>query len=458
VQSRIWAKNALTPSGWQSHVLVDIDATGKIVSLQNSVGNPPHDAQQVEVLLPAMANLHSHAFQRAMAGLAERSAGTGQDSFWSWRDWMYRFLQILQPEDLQAIAAMVQMQMLQAGFAAVAEFHYLHHQTGGQPYECPAEMSQRIMAAAAESGIGLTLLPVLYQVGGCDGRPLAGGQLRFGCQVEQYLELHREGAKFLNLLPPDCRIGVAPHSLRATTVEGLQQAVELAATDPIHLHLAEQVAEVEELIACRGRRPVEWLFDHFNPTNQWCLIHCTQLLPHEITSIAQSQAVVGLCPITEANLGDGIFPAVEFLRQGGRWGIGSDSNVRISLTEELRILEYSQRLRDRNRLVIAAPEFSNGRVLYQSALAGGSQALGRESGSLTVGNWADLVSLSLDRLDPIQTVDDQLLDRWIFVNGDQGVDRVWSAGRLLVQGGIHIHRETIEQKYRQTIRGLLNRL
>lgn len=458
MQSRIWAKTALTPAGWQSDLLVEIDAAGKISSLQPHVVSPPEHALQVELLLPAAANLHSHAFQRAMAGLAERPGGSGEDSFWTWRDWMFRFLEVLQPDDVRAIAAMVQMQMLQAGYAAMAEFHYLHHQPGGQPYACLAELSQQIMAAADETGIGLTLLPVLYQVGGCDGRPLQGGQQRFGCRPDQFGELYRQAAEMMKALPADCRIGVAPHSLRATTAEGLREAVELAETNPIHLHLAEQIGEVDEVLTWRKQRPVEWLYDHFNPDQQWCLIHCTQALPHEIAKIAQSQAVVGLCPITEANLGDGIFPASLLLQQGGRWGIGSDSNIRISLTEELRMLEYSQRLRDRRRLILANADCSTGRMLYQTTLQGGAQALGRQSGSLQIGQWADLVSLRLQEIDPIQTIDDQLLDRWIFTTAEGGVDRVWSAGRMLVEGGEHLQREKIEHRYRQTIRGLLQRL
>lgn len=457
--STLWASAALTESGWRPDVLVQIDQDGRIANIKAN-SNRPTGAIIVDVLLPAPANLHSHAFQRAMAGLAESRGPNEKDSFWTWRELMYRFLNQLDPDDIQSITAMVQMQMLETGFAAVAEFHYLHHQPNGRPYDRIDEMSQRIAAAAEETGIGLTLLPVLYQVGGCDGRALGSGQVRFGNNLQQFASLVQSATKSIAGLPNDCRIGVAPHSLRATSQAGIREAVALAGKNPLHLHLAEQTAEVEEVLSYRGQRPVRWLFDHFDVDDRWCLIHCTQLEPDETTLLANSAAVVGLCPITEANLGDGIFDGAAFVQQGGRWGIGSDSNVRISLTEELRTLEYSQRLRDHLRAVLATKEKSSGRFLFEGILSGGRRALGRNSGRLMIGNWADLMSLDLDKIDPVdpKEINDRLLDRWIFVAGDKAVDRVWSAGRMLVQQGKHIDHHRIEQRFRQTMRKLTDQI
>ena len=325
-------------------------------------------------LLPAMSNVHSHAFQRAMAGMTERR-GPGPDSFWTWRRLMYRFLDVLSPSDVEAIAALVYVEMLEAGYASVGEFHYLHHQPGGVPYADPAELAHRVVAAATETGIGMTLLPVLYIHGGANGAPLAGGQLRFGNELEDFLAL-RDRAR--SGLQPDGVLGVAPHSLRATTPDELAALVAALPGIPFHIHAAEQEEEVTQVVAWLGARPVEFLLDRFGLDGRWCLIHATQMTPDEVGGLARSGAVAGLCPITEANLGDGIFAGQAFLGAGGALGIGSDSNVRISLAEELRSLEYSQRLTRRARNVLAAPGDSVGTTLYAAALAGGAKALGRE--------------------------------------------------------------------------------
>ena len=325
----LYAETALLPDGWAKDVRVEV-AGGRIVAVTvGEMGQGP----RLGCLLPAPVNLHSHAFQRAMAGMTERRGPT-PDSFWTWRTLMYRFLDHLTPEDVQAIAAFQQMEMLEAGYAAVAEFHYLHHQPGGAAYGDLAEMSGRIVAAAGQSGIGLTLLPVLYQQGGCDGRALTAGQLRFGNDMDLFAKLwqgavgHATGA--------DMVVGVAPHSLRAVSVKGLAAVTALAPLAPVHLHIAEQVAEVAEVLAHRGTRPVEWLLANVDVDARWCLIHATQMEPAETLALARTGAVAGLCPITEANLGDGIFDGVRWLAAGGRFGVGSDSNLRISLTEELQ--------------------------------------------------------------------------------------------------------------------------
>ncbi|RWR29079.1 formimidoylglutamate deiminase [Sinirhodobacter populi] len=445
----IWAEQALLPDGWAENVTVQVD-DGVIASVTSGVP-APEGARRVGALLPAPVNLHSHAFQRAMAGMTEARGPDPRDSFWTWRRLMYRFLDHLTPDDVEAIAAYVQMQMLEAGYAAQVEFHYLHHAPGGGTYANLAEMSERIAAAAATTGIGLTLAPVLYRYGGCDGRALAGGQLRFGNDPDRYARLLDGAEAALAPLPADARIAVAPHSLRAVGPEDLAWAAALRPDAPLHMHLAEQLAEVEEVSAHFGARPVEWLLAHAPVDPRWCLIHCTQMQPSETKALARSGAVAGLCPITESSLGDGIFDGVLWRGAGGRFGIGSDSNIRISLSEELRTLEYSQRLRDRSRAVLADPDRSTGRVLYEDAVSGGAQAAGRASGAIRPGAFGDLVALDT-RGEALQGLSgDRLLDTWIFAGDDRLVRDVWAAGRPLVQDGRHIHHDRISAGWKQVM-------
>jgi formimidoylglutamate deiminase len=362
------------------------------------------------------------------------------------------------PDDVQAIAAFVQMEMAEAGYAAVAEFHYLHHAQGGAPYADRAEMSARIAAAAAETGLGLTLLPVLYQQGGCDGRALGAGQLRFGNDADGFGALWQAAGRALAGLPEDTRLGVAPHSLRAVSRDGLDFARDLAPDAPLHLHIAEQVAEVTEVQAAYGARPVAWLLANQPVDARWCLIHATQMEPQETAALAATGAVAGLCPITEANLGDGIFDGLRFVAAGGRWGVGSDSNLRISLSEELRLLEYSQRLQHRSRALLAAAERSTGRVLLESAAQGGAQAAGRGAGMIREGEWADLLALDMTSADLDGRQSDAILDAWIFAGDDRMVTEVWSAGRQIVTGGRHKAREVITSRYRRTMARLRDAL
>ena len=447
----IHADWALLPGGWARDVVLRIEE-GRITAVG---GADAAGAHRVGCLLPAPVNLHSHAFQRAMAGMTEgRSAG--QDSFWTWRSLMYRFLDRLTPEDVEAIAAQVMVEMAEAGYAAVAEFHYLHHQPGGIPYAGIAEMSERIVNAADATGFGLTLLPVLYQRGGCDGRALGPGQQRFGNDPERFARLW-EGAARSVARVQDGVTGVAPHSLRAVDLAGLRMAEAIAPEVPIHIHLAEQVAEVEEVFAAMGARPVEWLLANAGVDGRWCPIHCTQMTEAETVALAKSGAVAGLCPITEANLGDGIFDGVRFTGTGGRWGVGSDSNVRISLAEELRLLEYSQRLRDRGRAMLADDLRSTGRVLWEGAAQGGAQAAGRGAGAIAVGQWADLVSLDMASLHLEGRGGDEILDAFVFAGNDALVADVWSAGRHIVQDGRHVAREAIAARFRAVMRGLRER-
>ena len=449
------AEHALTADGWRRDVRVEIGGNGRIAAV---APGPSARGRRVGILLPAPVNLHSHAFQRAMAGLTERRGPDPRDSFWTWRTLMYRFLERLGPEALESIAAFAQMQMLESGFAAVAEFHYVHHQPGGVPYDRPAELSSRIAAAAAETGIGLTLLPVLYRYGGCGGKPLHPGQVRFASSQDRFAHLWEEAGSAVRELDADSRTGVAVHSLRAVDPEGVAFASALAPRAPLHIHAAEQPAEVEEVLACLGARPVEWLLDNAGVDERWCLVHATHMTSRETSALAGSGAVAGLCPITEASLGDGIFDGVRYRARGGRFGMGSDSNIRISLAEELRTLEYSQRLRDGARAVLADPERSTGRVLFEGAATGGAQAAMRDSGALAPGRLADLLALDSEAADLVGKHGDAFLDSFVFAGDERMVTDVWSAGRHVVADGRHVRHDPITRRYIRTVRRLTEAL
>lgn len=446
----IWAEQALLPQGWARDVRVTVE-NGRITGA--TPGQPPQ-GQRVGALLPAPANCHSHAFQRAMAGLSERRGDRPTDSFWTWRQLMFAFLDQITPEQAQAIAAMVQVEMLEAGFACNIEFHYLHHQPGGVPYADVAEMSARIVAAAGQTGIGLTLLPVAYQFGGLDGRALGPGQVRFGNDPGRFARLVEGAAQAMRALPDDAVLGVAPHSLRAVAPGDLAALAGLRPDAPIHLHLAETLAEVDEVKAHLGARPVEWTLANLPLSDRWCLIHLTQMQPYETEALARTGAIAGLCPLTEASLGDGIFDGVRWLGAGGAIALGSDSNIRISLAEELRQLDTSQRLRDHSRAALATAEQSTGRRLWQAAAEGGAKAAGRDSGRIQPGALADLTALDTGHPDLEGLSGDTILDAFAFA-GDSGmVSDVWSAGRHVVQGGRHVARDAVVQAYRAAVRPL----
>lgn len=451
----IWAETALLPTGWASSVRVDVDAQGRIAAVE---ADAPAQGLQKQILLPAPVNVHSHAFQRAMAGLTEGRGPNPNDSFWTWRELMFRFLDRLTPEHVEAIAALVQMEMLEAGYATNAEFHYLHHRPSGQPYDTLAEMSERIIAASAQTGIGLCLLPVHYQVGGCDGRDLGPGQIRFGNDLDRFSALNEAAVAAMSALPPDCSHGVAPHSLRAVPAETLRRYAEVFPTGPIHMHLAEQRPEVSEVQSQWGTRPVDWALDNMELSARWCLIHCTQMTPTETVRLAQSGAVAGLCPITESSLGDGIFDATGWIGAGGALAIGSDSNIRIALAEELRTLEYSQRLRDSTRASLATPEHTTGRRIFDAMLTGGAQATARKTGQLAVGHWADMLALDTSAYTLWGRSGDRVLDAWVFAGDDRLVSDVWSAGRHMVQEGAHVARGPILAAYKHTIDALRDAL
>ncbi|MEM7694054.1 MAG: formimidoylglutamate deiminase [Pseudomonadota bacterium] len=446
----IFADEALLPGGFAKNIRVTLRGDGRIDRVVH--GREAPGDLRVSTLLPAPINLHSHAFQRAMAGLTERR-GRERDTFWTWRALMFDFLDRLTPDDVEAIAALVQVEMLEAGFGGLAEFHYLHHQPGGAPYAALSEMSARVVAAAEVSGIGLTLLPVHYAVGGCDGRPLAPGQVRFGNDLDRFAALYAEAENAVAALP-DGAIGLAPHSLRAVPRGDFDGLIRLT-KGPIHMHLAEQGPEVDEVLAAWGARPVTWALDHLPINQRWCLIHTTQMTPDETTALAATGAVSGLCPITESSLGDGIFDGARFLEAGGRFGVGSDSNVRISLAEELRTLEYSQRLRDRGRAVLASADRSTGRVLFEGAVAGGAQAAGRETGVIAQGALADLLALDGTHIDLDGRSGDRVLDAFVFCGDQTMVNHVWSGGRHVVDGGRHVAREAVVARYRAVMARLL---
>lgn len=398
-------------------------------------------------ILPAIPNSHSHAFQRAMAGLAERR-GDPADSFWTWREWMYRFAERINPEQLYAIAAQLYGEMLEAGYTQVCEFHYLHHQPGGAPYADPSEMSQAIIRAAEDAGIGLTLLPVLYQTGGFDGRALNATQQRFGHTLDAYLALVERLQRQENHL---LKVGIALHSLRAVP-EGTLKALLpwLDGRDlPIHIHIAEQMAEVRECEAVRGARPVQWLLDNLPVDARWCLVHATHMTTRETRALARSKAVVSICPSTEANLGDGFFPFPEYLKAKGRWSVGSDSNVSVSLTEELRWLEYGQRLKHQQRNLAANDKQPDvGRFLLDGAAKGGWQAAG-------VAKRDDHIELDAEAPALLQASEDDVAGRFVFAGNRPLVRRVRSYGVDRVLEGRHIFREPFYAGYRLAMQQLL---
>jgi formiminoglutamate deiminase len=446
----IHAAKALTRQGWRCNVRLSIE-NGRVTGLQSDVAAEPGDDRQA-IVLPALPNLHSHAFQRGMAGLTERR-GPSADDFWTWREVMYRFALSMNPEQVEAVACQAYAEMLEAGFARVGEFHYLHHDVDGRPYQDPGEMAGRIAAAAQLTGIGLTLLPVFYAHSSFGGAAPKDNQRRFVNTVDEYCRLLDRCRATVAPLATAV-VGVAPHSLRAVTAAELTAVTDMAGDAPIHIHIAEQVKEVEECIAWSGRRPVQWLLEHAELDGRWCLVHATHVDETEKTSIIRSGAVAGLCPITEANLGDGIFDAAGFLGGGGRFGIGSDSNVQIGVAEELRLLEYSQRLRHRARNVLGNPECSTGRVLLQDALQGGAAAVGYAAADLSVGSPADLVSLDAHHPALVCKDGDAIVDAWLFSAGNAAVDCVWVGGEKVVQQGRHVRRDEIRARFIATMRAL----
>lgn len=431
----VFAPIALLPEGWAEQVLIDIDDAGTVTAVATGAA-PPAGAERCQgPVLSGMPNLHSHAFQRAMAGLAEVALNP-EDSFWTWRDLMYRLVGRLTPEQVEDIARYLYIDMLKAGYTAVAEFHYLHHGLDGKPYADLAEMSRRVLSAADHVGIGITLLPVLYAHGGFGGKAPSDGQRRFINSTDQYLKLQEILAK--DCARPGRRLGFCFHSLRAVTLEEIQAVMGSSADDrPVHVHIAEQQKEVDDCIAWSGRRPIQWLYDKVPVDDRWCLIHATHAEADEVTAMAKSRAVAGLCPTTEANLGDGLFPAVDFLAEGGRLGIGSDSHVSLSVVEELRWLEYGQRLKHERRNRLYGPNKHVAGHLYRASLQGGAQALGQKMGAIQIGNRADFVVLDGQHPLLAHVSGDDILGRWLFAGLNRMVKDVMVGGEWVVQDGRH---------------------
>jgi len=445
----LWLETALLPAGWTDRVRITM-ANGRIAAIETEVPAAAGDERHV-IALPGLCNVHSHAFQRGMAGLAEHRGG-GEDNFWSWRQVMYRFLDHLNPDDVEAICAMAFKEMLETGYTRVGEFHYLHHDVDGQPYRDPAELAGRVVAAARSVGIGLTLLPVFYAHSNFGGQPASHGQRRFINDIDSFSRLL---ADCRALLADDDILGIAPHSLRAVTGEELASLAAMQPQGQMHIHVAEQAKEVRDSVAYSGARPVEWLLAHADVDARWCLIHATHVTDSETDAMAASGAVVGLCPVTEANLGDGIFPAVRFLGKGGCIATGTDSNILIDPAQELRALEYSQRLAHQARNVLASDQYrSVARRLFEASLAGGAQALGVEPG-LVVGNAADIVTLGADNPGLHGGHGDRPLDHWVFAARNNCIDAVWRYGRKMVSGGRHRDAVPITARYRKVLERIL---
>ncbi|KQP18102.1 formimidoylglutamate deiminase [Pseudorhodoferax sp. Leaf267] len=438
--TNLFATDALLASGWAREVLLQWDDAGRLTAVQAGAARPAGVEAAAGPVVPGTPNLHSHAFQRAIAGLTEYR-GAAEDSFWSWRTLMYRFALKLDPAQLEAIAFGLYVEMLEAGYTSVCEFHYVHHDQDGRPYADDAELALALLRAARRAGIGLTLLPVLYQTSGFGAKPPGEGQRRFVLSTDSMLRL-------LECLQPACaaqgaRLGLAPHSLRAVPPDALREALAgltaLDASAPIHIHIAEQTQEVDDCIAWSGQRPVAWLLDHTPVDGRWCLVHATHMEPDEYRRAAASGAVAGLCPSTEANLGDGIFDLSAWCAGGGVWGVGSDSHVCVNAAEELMLLEYSQRLATRRRNVAAnaaQPQVATAMTL--AAVRGGAQAAGRPVAGLAVGQQADFVVLdaahaSLAGLEP-----SQMLAGHVFASHrTSAVQGVYVGGNPRVVAGRH---------------------
>ena len=450
--AEIHVARELVGDGWRRDVSMTV--VGRTITAIAPDSAPTASSQRFSgVAVPGVANVHSHAFQRAMAGLVERR-GPEDDSFWTWREVMYRFLASMTPDDIEAVAAWAYVEMLEAGFTTVGEFHYLHNAPDGTRYADPAETGGRIVAAADMSGIGLALLPSFYAHGGCGGQPPTPGQARFLFDLDGFERLLESSRRHVERLE-GATLGIAPHSLRAVDAPELRALVEHWNAGPIHIHAAEQTREVEDCVAWSGARPVQWLLDNMGVDARWCLIHCTHMTPDESVRLARSGAVAGLCPITEANLGDGIFEAPHFAAAGGRFAVGTDSNVRIALNEELRTLEYGQRLREQKRNQLGPIGASTGRHLFDTAGRGGAQALGLASGSLAAGQTADIVILDEAHPALVGRDGDQVIDSWMFASGDGVVRDVFAGGQRVVAEGQHVRRDGIRHRFAGTMRRLL---
>jgi formimidoylglutamate deiminase len=445
--SKLFARHALLPDGWAKDVLIEWDAGGAITTV--TPGAAAAGMESVEYALPGMINLHSHSFQRALGGRTEK-AGDSKDSFWTWRDLMYRFARNITPEHIEAIAAQLFSECLRHGYTSLCEFHYVQRAPDGAMYARPAETAERVIAAARLTGIGVTMLPVLYSYSGFGELALKPEQQRFKTDAQDVLRI-------VEALEPQrdaqVEVGVAPHSLRAASVTQIGEVLAtLPAARPVHIHIAEQQGEVQQSLSWSGRRPVQWLLENVSVDQRWCLIHATHLSDDEVSGITRSGAVAGLCPTTEANLGDGLFPLESFVAQGGRFGIGSDSHVSQSAVEELRWLEYGQRLQHQRRnIAVSATERNVGDFLWQRALQGGAQAAGRPVGALAPGHRADIVVLDDAHPNMFGLALDEVLGSFVFSGNDNLVKDVMVGGQWVVRSQQHVAQQVIAARFKQTL-------
>jgi formimidoylglutamate deiminase len=434
---KYFARDALLPGGWARDVVISVD-DGEIIAAASGAREGEALAGPV---LPGMANLHSHAFQRGMAGLAE-VRGSGEDDFWTWRELMYRFVERVTPEQARAIARHLYIELLKHGYTAVAEFHYLHQ---------PEDMLGAHLEAALEAGIAITALPSLYRWSGFGKRALQPRQKRFDSTVGQILAAMRAVP-----LSADVRAGVAPHSLRAVDPAALKELLaEIPPDAPIHIHAAEQTKEVDECVAALGKRPVEWLLANQRLNERWCVVHATDMVADEVNALAKTGAVAGLCPSTEANLGDGIFALLAYRAAGGRYGIGGDSHVSRDPAEELRLLEYAQRLMHRKRNLVTGRSSAVGTTLWSEAAAGGAQALGRAMGAIAPGRRADLVVLDGEHADLEGRTGDAIANALVFCGSGPLVRDVMVAGRWVIEGGRHTAEERAAEAYKGAVKALV---
>jgi len=449
-----WCASALLHRGWASEVLIEVDSLGNIADIRSSVARAGLDASTTVLdgaVLPGMPNLHSHAHQRAMAGLGERAA-EGDDSFWTWRKAMYHTLATINPDQLYHIARMLYLEMLEAGYTRVAEFQYLHHDQQGNGYSNPAEMTLQCARAAADVGIGFTALPVLYRYGGFGGQLAGAAQKRFINDARSFAAIV---AQLKDGLAENQCLGIAPHSLRAVSADLLNEV--LAGCDQqtmVHIHIAEQIAEVEDCVAWCSQRPVEWLYHHFPVDQRWCLIHATHMTAEETRTVSAAGSIVGLCPTTEANLGDGFFNAVEYFTDQGAWGIGSDSHISVSPVEELRWLEYGMRLNHRKRNILVDQDEHTrhtGQSLYQRGAEGGARACDIDAGMLKPGARADFIALDCTQPRLYGRSQGALLDSWIFSGNHNAVVDVVVGGEQVITAGQHRSADDIQHLYQKTI-------
>jgi formimidoylglutamate deiminase len=447
--SKLFARQALLPQGWASNVLLEIDKGGTLTGV---TPNATPSAPAVDIVIPGMINLHSHAFQRALSGMTERGSDN-PDSFWTWRELMYRFAHKITPDHMEAIAAQLYAECLRHGYTSVCEFHYIHRDEKGRAYDDVAETAKRVIAGAHASGIGMTMLPVLYSYSGFGEKPLNPEQRRFKTDAQDILAIIDSLG---TLRDAQVEVGVAPHSLRAAATSQIREVLDsLPAARPVHIHIAEQTGEVEQSIAYSGTRPVQYLYDQLAIDQRWCLVHATHLDEREVASIAASGAVAGICTTTEANLGDGLFPLTPFLEAGGRFGVGSDSHVSQSPVEELRWLEYGQRLTLRSRNVAHNPQQRQvGDFLWQAALEGGAQATGRPVGALEAGKRADLLVLDSEHPNLAGINSTHLLGTLVFSGNDNLVKDVMVGGRWVVRDHKHVAQTAIAQRFKQALADL----